>query len=237
MGGRGSKAPAGGDKRNGYGGANAESVVNKVTNVDFDDDKVYSKVTQAFKSAKNGETITIYQADVEGGRLIAGTIASKTSYTKKDGSWEDEFGRQKSDAMLASDLINSDKFILAGVPNTESRVEITGKFGKEYDGLRYAKGQYDVMKRGKTPFSIVKVSQAGLITEYNGTQYGVTKEASGGYTITHVPSGVIIGRGAGDGGKTLNDVSANIKKYDAIIYKPEYGLDKLTDKFRRTIRG
>lgn len=237
MGGRGSSSPAGGDKRNGYGGASADSVVSKVTSVDADDSKAQSKVSQAFKSAKNGETITLYTAENDHGRPMAGVIDSQESYTKKGGEWVDKYGRTRSDSEMARDLINSNKFILAGTPNTESRVEVTGKYGKEYDGLRYAKGQYDVMRRGATPHSVEKVSREGMITEYNGTQYGVTKEANGGYTITHIPSGVIVGRGAGDGGRTLSEVSANIKKYDAIIYKPEYGIDKLAERFRRTIRG
>ena len=77
-----------------------------------------------------------------------------------------------------------------------------------------------------------KVEQAGKITTYDGVQYGVAR-SGGEYFTTHIPTGMLIGRGQ----KNMSGVAAQIKDVHKRFVKSNMDLSKTEEKFKNTLRG
>lgn len=192
-----------------------------------------------------GQKISTYTSSV-GKDTVRGMSALNearniTVWTKqKDGTWKSDNGDRRDVNAMANGLVNSPRVLAPGKVSTESHVKITGKPGKEYNGLRYAKGTYDVLQTGNIPrMGAMKREKEGMITTYRGTKYGVTRVKGGGYKVTHIPSGTLTNYNTGRNLKTYNEVSDHIKSIDKMIREKRAGqlIKEQEAAFKRTIRG
>ena len=198
-----------------------QGAVARINRIAFDEsvDGRRSKISDELDNMPKGTVLSLYR---EGER---GAIESQMTYEKQaDGTWKNTTeGYRYSDALttggLQRRLINGSAGtrLNAGEIDTSSHVEVTGKAGKAFDGIRYANGTYDTNVHAKNG-DWGKVEATGKIATYNGTQYGVTKRG-GEYLVTHIPTGILAG-GIGATGKLRNytDVSKAIKAADKVIH-------------------
>lgn len=194
------------------------------------------EIRDALENIQEGQKITVYRPErLSNGKYVEGLINQPTTWTKKDdGTWASNDGRRIDNSDMTRRLYNGGATVRVGGGeiSTENRTEVTGRLGKDYNGLRYAKGNYDIQKtQGNN--GRIKESTSGQITTYNGTQYGV-KKIRGGYGVTHIPTGMSISYGADL--NTLNDVSNYIKKMDGRISGMK-NLKGMVDEFNKTRRG
>ena len=213
----------------------AEDVVDKIMN--NADDPQFARAM--LDTLRVGEKVTLYDPVRENGEAVPGTVEYARTYIKQqDGTWKSTDWYDANMLPLSSyqigKRIQNGKTLIAGVPDTASSVQITGRPGKEYNGLTYAKGTYDIIRRDDK-FGRVKSSVEGSITSYDGVKYGVTKDSSG-YVITHIPTGMRVSTLQSYKLKTLNDVSNHIKDVSDYIRKNSSYIDKAANQFSKTIR-
>ena len=199
-----------------------------------------SGVRQALEIINVGQKITTYSGEYYQGsaREVRGVANDIVTWEKMDdGTWRGDNGRRIDNSDLARRVYNGGPInkLAPGEISTESRVEVTGRPGREIDGLRYASGVYDIRVAGSRVGADGprKISETGRITTYNGTQYGIKKTSAGDYQITHIPTGLSVGA---QNVRTLADASDFIKAVDKRI-SANGDIRVEADRFRRMIRG
>ena len=198
-----------------------------------------SGVRQALENINVGQKITTYSGEYYQGsaREVRGVANDIVTWEKMDdGTWRGDNGRRIDNSDLARRVYNGGPInkLAPGEISTESRVEVTGRPGREIDGLIYASGEYDIRVSGARVGTDGprKISETGRITTYNGTQYGV-KNNGGDYQITHIPTGLSVGA---QNVRTLADASDFIKAVDKRI-NANGDIRVEADRFKRMIRG
>ena len=189
---------------------------------------------------RTGAEITVYAPMFdERGNEIPGTVSTGYTFKKQeDGRWKslawyhaDRLPDTSGD--IARRLRDRREKLAAGRIDVSSSVQVTGREGKAYNGLRYAKGTFDVI-RHDDKIGRIKDGVTGSITTYDGVKYGVARDPYGGYAVTHIPTGLRInGR---EKLKTLNDVSNHIKSMSSYIERNKDFLKKQEEQFNNTTR-
>lgn len=173
---------------------------------------------------------TFYQVSERGGVLLGINKITKNgedSYTVN--------GVNKSASELARNIRDGSKNFSVSQPDTSSHNKITGRKTETYDDLKFKSGTFDVAQH-RNPYGkdggakVRKVELSGKITTYDGVQYGVNKRG-GEYFTTHLPTGMLIGRGQ----KTMEGVASQIKETSKRLSSMD--LKKATESFKNTIRG
>lgn len=193
-----------------------------------------SEIREAIEGIREGQSVTLYNAGMHGTSELKNVAENPVTWTKGDQYWRSSDGRAKSDQEMTREIYNAsyNRKLVAGEISTESRVEVTGRPGKDYDGIRFAKGTYDIYAN-RDRSGPKKWSQSGSITTYNGTQYGVAKAATGGgYTVTHIPTGMSTGRTITGG---LAAVAEHIKEIDKKVHDERFRA--AAKDFKNMIRG
>ena len=221
-----------------------EDAVARINSLAFDETQLASERSTGaigeLDSMPKGTVLSLYR---EGER---GVIESQMTYEKQaDGTWKNTTeGYRYQDALLSGRIYRNLRDsaqgtrLNAGEIDTSSHVEVTGKPGKAFDGIRYANGTYDTNVHARNG-EWGKVETTGKIATYNGTQYGV-KKSGGEYLVTHIPTGVLAG-GIGASGKLRNytDVSKAIKAADKVIHQSsamEKGIEQQAENFKKMRR-
>lgn len=221
------------------GGASFRTVelVNEAIEAKANDSR--SGLRQALEAINEGQKISTYSGEYYQGsaREVRGVANYIVTWEKMDdGTWRGDNGRRIDNSELARRVYNGGPIakLAPGEISTESRVEVTGRPGREIDGLRYASGVYDIRVSGTRVGTDGprKISETGRITTYNGTQYGV-KNYGGDYQITHIPTGLSVGA---QNVRTLADASDFIKAVDKRI-SANSDIRVEADRFKRMIRG
>lgn len=190
---------------------------------------------EALDAISEGQKISTYSAEYSGASEVRGVANDVVTWEKMDdGTWRGDNGRRIDNSDMARRLFNGNAKLAPGEISTESRVEVTGRAGREIDGLRYARGTYDIRVSGSRVGADGprKIMETGQITTYNGTQYGLARNG-GSYTITHIPTGLSVGA---QNIRTMADASDFIKTIDRQV-NTFTGIRDEASRFRKMIRG
>ena len=212
-----------------------EGAVARINRIAYDPQEMErrAKISEEMNAMPKGTVLSVYK---EGER---GVVDYQMTYEKQaDGTWKNTTeGYKYSDPLTPSGIYRvmdgaPGRRLNAGAIDTSSHVEVTGKPGKAFDGIRYANGTYDADTHARNG-EWGKVETAGKIATYNGTQYGVTKKPGQGFVVTHIPTGL-----AASSGKLKNytDVSKAIKSADQYISKNSEMFKKQADNFAKKRR-
>lgn len=189
----------------------------------------------ALEGIREGQQITVYSKTYQNGVEQKDVIENPIIWTKRDdGTWSSNTGRRMDNSDLLRSLDQGGRNVASGAVTTESRTTITGRFGRDMNGFRFAKGNFDVYRVSPTTGGREKVSQAGQITAYNGVQYGIHRDRDG-YHITHIPTGLSI-NAAREYPKTMTAVTEYIQRMHDTVQNVS-GLKEMEERFKKTRRG
>ena len=165
-----------------------------------------------------------------------GLIENKTTWKKtNDDTWKGDNGIERSTSDMIRDLKNNPHKLTAGEVSTESKFEVTGKYGKAYDGIKYASGNFDILRTDQQR-QYSKVNTNGKVTEFKGRKYGVTGDR-GDYRVTDVASGMAFAGSIGTKLKSMNDVSSAIKNFNDHLSDNAKTLKSAEEIFKKARRG